>query len=148
MTFDRFTSCHRLLAAAIIAIMSTTAGAALAQTAGAALAQTAGADSEQITELEIQQRSRLMEHGARNAPAREDVIDELRKEKRKINEARASGVEISDSEVDESYARMASRMRLTPEHLTGQLARSGVHADTVKHRIRADMAWERYKGRQ
>jgi hypothetical protein len=43
---------------------------------------------------------------------------------------------------------MASRMRLTPEHLTGQLARSGVHVDTVKHRIRADKAWEKYKGRQ
>ena len=142
MTFDHFTSCRRLLAAAMIVIASTAAGTALAQTAGVI------ADGEPITELEIQQRSRLAEHGARKAPAREDVIDELRKEKLKINEARASGVEISDSEVDESYARMASRMRLTPEHLTGQLARSGVHADTVKHRIRADMAWERYKGRQ
>jgi peptidyl-prolyl cis-trans isomerase SurA len=140
MTFEHFTNCRSFLVAATITIISTMAGTALAQTVGA--------DSEQITELEIQQRSRLMEHGARNAPTREDVIDELRKEKRKVNEARASGVEISDSEVDEAYARMASRMRLTPEQMTEQLARQNVNVDTVKHRIRADKAWEKYQGRQ
>ena len=36
---------------------------------------------------------------------------------------------------------MASRMRLTPEQLTQQLARSGVNPATLKHRIRADIAW-------
>jgi hypothetical protein len=54
-------------------------------------------------------------------------------------------VELSDSEVDEVYAAMASRMRLTSEQMTEQLARAGINADTLKHRIRADIAWQRYQ---
>jgi peptidyl-prolyl cis-trans isomerase SurA len=142
MTFDDFTTCRSLLVAAMIVITSTPAGLALAQTVGAV------ADSEPITELEIQQRSRLTEQSTRKTPAREEVIDELRKEKLKVQEAREFGVEVSDSEVDQAYANMASRMLLTSEQLTGQLARSGINADTVKHRIRADMAWGKYKQRQ
>ena len=142
MTFDHFTTCRSLLIAAMIVIASTPAGTVLAQTVGAI------ADSEPITELEIQQRSRLTEQSTRKTPAREEVIDELRKEKLKVQEAREFGVEVSDSEVDQAYANMASRMMLTPEQLTGQLTRSGINIDTLKHRIRADMAWGKYKQRQ
>ena len=142
MTFDHFTNCRSLLIAALIIIAATPAGLAFAQTVGAI------ADSEPITELEIQQRSRLTEQSTRKTPARDEVIDELRKEKLKVQEAREFGVEVSDSEVDQAYANMAARMRLTPEQLTEQLARSGVNIDTLKHRIRADMAWGKYKQRQ
>jgi peptidyl-prolyl cis-trans isomerase SurA len=142
MTFDHFTNCRRLLAAAMIAIAATAAGTALAQTVGAIT------DNVPVTEPEIAQRSRLTEVSTRKTPTREEVIDELRKEKLKISEARKLGVEVSDAEVDEVYATIASRMRLTPEQLTQQLARSGVDVDTLNHRIRADMAWARYKQRQ
>jgi peptidyl-prolyl cis-trans isomerase SurA len=98
--------------------------------------------------LKSRSRSRLTEVSTRKTPSREEVIDELRKEKLKISEARKFGVEVSDAEVDEVYATMASRMRLKPEQLTQQLARSGVDVDTLKHRIRADMAWARYKQQQ
>jgi peptidyl-prolyl cis-trans isomerase SurA len=136
MTFGNFTKCRRLLAA------SMAAGTTLAQTVRVIAA------SEAVTELEIQQRSRLTQSSTRQTPSREEVIDELRKEKLKVQEAREFGVEVSDSEVDAVYATMASRMRLTSEQLTEQLARSGVHVDTLKHRIRADMAWGKYKQRQ
>src|SRR5262245_61717790 len=36
---------------------------------------------------------------------------------------------------------MAGRMRLSADQLTQQLGRSGVNPSTLKHRIRADMAW-------
>jgi peptidyl-prolyl cis-trans isomerase SurA len=36
---------------------------------------------------------------------------------------------------------MAGRMRLTPEQLTQQLAKSGVHVSTLKARIKSDLAW-------
>jgi peptidyl-prolyl cis-trans isomerase SurA len=142
MTFDHFTNRRRLLAAAMIAIASTAVGTALAQTVGAIT------DNVPITEPEIAQRSRLTEVSTRKTPSREEVIDELRKEKLKISGARKFGVEVADSEVDVVYADMARRMRLTPEQLTQQLARSGVDVDTLKHRIRADMAWARYKQQQ
>ena len=37
---------------------------------------------------------------------------------------------------------MASRMHYTPEQLVEGLAKSGVHANTLKARIRADIAWQ------
>jgi peptidyl-prolyl cis-trans isomerase SurA len=73
------------------------------------------------------------------------VIDELRKEKLRVHEAKKFGVEVPDSEVDEAYAAMASRMRRMPEQLTDQLAKAGINADTLKHRIRAYIAWQRYQ---
>src|SRR5262245_11288193 len=36
---------------------------------------------------------------------------------------------------------MASRMRMTPDQLTQQLGSKGVNPGTLKHRIRADIAW-------
>jgi peptidyl-prolyl cis-trans isomerase SurA len=69
------------------------------------------------------------------------VIDELITEKLKVREGKKWGLDVANSEVDGAYATMASRMRLTPEQLTEQLAKSGVSAATLKARIKADIAW-------
>ena len=37
---------------------------------------------------------------------------------------------------------MASRMRMTPDQLTQALLKSGIHVNTLKSRIRADMTWQ------
>jgi hypothetical protein len=39
---------------------------------------------------------------------------------------------------------MGSRMRVTPEQLTQALAQTGGSVDTLKHRIRADIASQKY----
>jgi peptidyl-prolyl cis-trans isomerase SurA len=75
------------------------------------------------------------------------VIDELRNEKLKVHEARKVGLEVSASEVDQAYAEMGRRMRMTPEQLTQILVQAGVSVDTIKHGIRADIAWEKYSHR-
>ncbi|MET0633335.1 MAG: hypothetical protein ABWY47_20120 [Xanthobacteraceae bacterium] len=54
-------------------------------------------------------------------------------------------MEVPDSEVDEAYASIASRMRMTSEQFTERLAQAGVNADTLKRRIRSDIAWQRYQ---
>jgi len=137
--FRNFTTCRSLLVAAMITVAGAPASIAYAQQAVAIV------NGESITELEIEQRSRLTELSTRKTPAREEVINQLRKEKLRIHEARRFGVDVPDSEVDEAYAAMASRMRRTPEQLTDQLAKAGINADTLKHRIRADIAWQRYQ---
>jgi peptidyl-prolyl cis-trans isomerase SurA len=76
------------------------------------------------------------------------VIDELRREKARIREAKQFGIEISDAEVDEAYANMAARMRFTADQLTQQLARSGIDVATLKHRIRAGLAWPGHQRRR
>jgi peptidyl-prolyl cis-trans isomerase SurA len=135
----KFKAWRILLIAFITVVAAVPACIALAQTIGAVV------DSEPITELEIDQRSRLNQLVTRKPPAREQVIDELRREKAKVRDARQFGVEISESEVEQAYAQIAARMRFTSEQITQQLARSGIDVETLKHRIRADLAWQRHQ---
>jgi peptidyl-prolyl cis-trans isomerase SurA len=72
---------------------------------------------------------------------RKEILEELITEKLKVKEARKFGLEVTESEVDNTYANMASRMHLTAEQLTQQLAKSGIYPGTLKSRIRADMVW-------
>ena len=125
--------------AAVMLVGSMLAGPAFAQQV------VRGIDGEFITEREIEQRSNLTRVSKGQTPSREEVIAELRREKLRVREAKKFGLEVADSEVDEFYANLASRMRLTAEQLTQQLARSGVDVDTLKHRIRADIAWLKYQ---
>jgi peptidyl-prolyl cis-trans isomerase SurA len=98
-------------------------------------------NGEPITALDIEQRSKLAELSTHKAPARQEVLDELINEKLKVREAKKFGLEISSSEVDSAFATMAGRMRLTPDQLTDQLAKSGIHVATLKARIKADLTW-------
>ena len=125
--------------ATVLLVTSMLAGMAFAQQVIPAI------DSELITGLEIEQRSKLTQLSKRKTPSREGVINELGKEKLRIRAAEKLGLEVANSEVDEVYANLASRMRMTAEQLTQQLARSGVDVDTLKHRIRADIAWLKYQ---
>jgi peptidyl-prolyl cis-trans isomerase SurA len=124
-------TCRSLLVGAMIAV---------APVPTSAYAEQVVVDDGPITELEIEQRGKLNQLRAHKAPLREAVIAELRNEKLKIQAARNSGVEITDTEVDQTYAMVARRMRLTTEQLTEYLARSGISVDTLKHLIRADIA--------
>ena len=74
-------------------------------------------------------------------PARQDVINELTDEKVKIKEAKKFGVDPSSSDIEQSYAAMSTRMRITPEQLTKSLEGQGIRPDTLKSRIKADMVW-------
>ncbi len=105
---------------------------------------TSPADAQQrVTETEIEQRMKLKQLTVKAAPSREQVIDELIEEKFKIEHARRRGEEVSDQAVDQAYAEIARRMGQTAEQLTEDLARKGVDVETLKHRIRAALAWQR-----
>jgi len=98
-------------------------------------------NGEPITALDIEQRAKLNQLSTHKAATRQEVLDELINEKLKVREAKKWGLEIPSSEIDTAYASVASRMRLTPEQLTEQLAKSGVNASTLKARLKADMTW-------
>ena len=98
-----------------------------------------------IAEDEIEQRTRLWASVPGKPYTHEQVIAELRDEKRKIREAAQAGIEVMRSEVDAEYARMARRMDLTVTALTENLAEGGVGPETIKHRLHADIAWRRYQ---
>jgi peptidyl-prolyl cis-trans isomerase SurA len=137
--FNEIVTCRTLLAAAMIFVAADTASIGHAQDAGVTVGD------EPITELEIEQRSKATQLTKRKTPSREEVIDELRDEKLKVQEARKAGLEVSASEVDQAYAEIGRRMRLTPEQMTERLVQGGVSVDTIKHGIRADIAWKKYR---
>jgi len=98
-----------------------------------------------VTDAEIDQRAKLRAEDPRKTYSREQVIADLREEKRKIREALKAGVEVLATEVDAEYARMARRMNQTAAQLNAGLAGKGIAPETIKHRLHADMAWKRYQ---
>ncbi len=96
---------------------------------------------EPITDFDIEQRSKLDFISTHKQPARQDVINELIDEKVKIREAKKFGVDPSSSDIEQSYAAMSTRMRITPDQLTKSLESQGIRSDTLKSRIKADMVW-------
>src|SRR5438128_1596577 len=132
MMFESFTTCRKLVTAIILV-----AGASILATAAGAQQVVVIVNGEPITALDIEQRTKLNQLSTHKTPARQEILDELINEKLKVKEAKKFGLEISSSEVDTAYASMASRMRITAEQLTEQLAKSGVNAATLKARIKA-----------
>jgi peptidyl-prolyl cis-trans isomerase SurA len=125
----------RLAAMMLIAAMPMLAATAQAQHVIVVV------NGEPITALDVDQRSKLNQLSSQKAPTRQEVIEELINEKLKVREARRFGLEVTEADVESTLASMASRMRMNTEMLTQHLAKSGVNIATLKHRIRADIAW-------
>jgi peptidyl-prolyl cis-trans isomerase SurA len=98
-------------------------------------------NGEPITNYDIEQRSKLNFLTTHKPADRKQVIDELIDEKVKIKEAKKFGVDPTSSDIDQSYAAMSSRMRITPDQLTKSLEGQGIRPDTLKSRIKAEMVW-------
>ena len=98
-------------------------------------------NGEPITNYDIEQRSKLTFLTTHKSADRQQVINELIDEKVKIKEGKKFGVDPSISDIDQSYAAMSSRMRITPEQLTKSLESQGIRPDTLKARMKAEMVW-------
>ena len=98
-------------------------------------------NGEPITNYDIEQRSKLNFLTTHKPSDRKQVISELIDEKVKIKEGKKFGVDPSASDIDQSFASMSSRMRITPDQLTKSLELQGIRADTLKARIKAEMVW-------
>lgn len=98
-------------------------------------------NGEPITNYDIEQRSKLHFLTTRKPAVRKDVINELIDEKVKVKEGKKFGVDPTASDVDQSYAAMGARMRITPEQLTRSLESQGIRPETLKARLKAEMVW-------
>lgn len=98
-------------------------------------------NGDPITSFDIEQRSKLNYLTTHKVADRQQVINELIDEKLKIKEAKKFGVDPTGSDIDQSYASMSERMRITPDQLTKSLEAQGIRPDTLKARIKADMVW-------
>ena len=98
-------------------------------------------NGEPITNYDIEQRGKLISLSSHKPADRQQVIDELIDEKVKIREGKKFGIDPSAADVDQSYAAMGTRMRITAEQLTKSLESQGIRPDTLKSRVKADMVW-------
>jgi peptidyl-prolyl cis-trans isomerase SurA len=118
----------------VLTIMLACALPAHAQTAAVTIY------GESITEDDIEQRAKLDFLSTHKQSARQDVISQLADDMDKIKEAEKSGFDLANAQVDNAFAEMCSRMRVAPEQLTKSLEGQGIRLDTLKNRIKADMA--------
>src|SRR5271155_2323786 len=75
-------------------------------------------NGEPITNYDIEQRGKLIALSTHKTPERQQVINELIDEKLKIREGKKFSIDPSANDVDQSYASMSGRMRLSPDQLT------------------------------
>jgi len=98
-------------------------------------------NGDPITTYDIEQRSKLNVLSTHKPADRQQVINDLVDEKLKIKEAKKFGVDPTSTDIDQAYASMSSRMRISPEQLTKSLESQGIRPETLKERIKADMVW-------
>jgi peptidyl-prolyl cis-trans isomerase SurA len=101
-------------------------------------------NGEPITQLDIDQRSRLIEafSPTHKAPTRPEALDELIDEKLKIREAKRWGIDPSDSDMDSAFAQTAQNMHQSSEQFIQTLTKAGVTPMTFRARLRAQLVWQ------
>lgn len=98
-------------------------------------------NGDPVTAFDVDQRTKLTQLTTQKTPSRKDVIEELIDEKLKLQLLKRYSIEGMDNDVENAFAGMARRARMTPQQLTEQLARSGVSIGTLKSKIKADITW-------
>jgi peptidyl-prolyl cis-trans isomerase SurA len=98
-------------------------------------------NGEPITNYDIEQRGKLITLSTHKPADRQAVINELIDEKVKLKEGKKFGIEPSSADVEQSYAAMSARMRISADQLTKSLESQGIRADTLKARMKVEMVW-------
>ena len=98
-------------------------------------------DGQPITALDIEQRTKFAQMSTNKTPTRQEVLDGLIDEILEVLEAKRFNINVPDSEVDDSFSHVASRMGIDTQKLTQMLKNGGASAETLKHRLRAELAW-------
>jgi peptidyl-prolyl cis-trans isomerase SurA len=94
-----------------------------------------------ITDLDIAHREKFLEMSNHKKPSPQEAINSLVDETLELKEAARYSLEISDADVQSSYDNIAENMGVDAQKLTQILTNGGASADTLKHRLKAQMAW-------
>ncbi len=99
-------------------------------------------NGEPVTTFDIDQRSKLIQLTSRRNPPRQEVLDDLINDKLKVQLGKRYKLEMSDQDIESSFADMAKRMRMDSAQLSKTLSSQGVQPYTLKDRIRAESTWQ------
>lgn len=92
-----------------------------------------------ISDVQVAQRLKLFAiEGKSGSKA---ALDELVNEQVMIQEAKRLGITVSDAQVEEAVLQVARNIKVSRDKLNGILNQAGVNVDTLKDRLRANLAW-------
>ena len=98
-------------------------------------------NEQPITAYDIRNRTGLLRLTTRGRAGRKQAIEELIDERLKMQEAARQRISVADAQIDGAFGRIASRAKLTPVRLSQALRQSGVNPQTLKDRLRSEIAW-------
>jgi peptidyl-prolyl cis-trans isomerase SurA len=94
-----------------------------------------------ITDLDIAHREKLIEMSTHKKPTRQEAVNSLVDETLELREAARYSLEPSDADIQSAYDNVATNMGVDTQKLTQMLATGGASADTLKHKLKAQIAW-------
>jgi peptidyl-prolyl cis-trans isomerase SurA len=100
-----------------------------------------------ITEDDVDQRTKLDLLLAHKQVSREEVIGDLGVDVDRIARAESAGL-LSDALVDKAFADMCSRLNVAPADLMKALEEKGIRLDTLRKRLKSDVAREHLARKQ
>ena len=135
MQFPLSSHCRIVVAAAVVAASLFAGSTARAQQVVVFV------NGQPITNLDVDHRAKFIQMSTKKVPSRKEALDSLIDEALEIDEARRFKIDIPDSDVDSSYATVATRMGIDTAKLTQLLVAGGASDDTLKRRLHAQLAW-------
>lgn len=130
---------NRASSALILGLAMTLAALSPAIAAGVRLT----VDGTPISDVQIQQRAKLLSLEHHPGNLQKAAQDELVNEVLENEDAKRYNITISDSDVDGAFLSMAQGLRISPDKLTQVLVANGVGTDTLRSRIRATLAFNK-----
>ncbi|OYU47645.1 MAG: hypothetical protein CFE31_14270 [Rhizobiales bacterium PAR1] len=132
----------RTFLAGILALIALALGMGLALPAPvAAQGVVALVNSRPVTNFDIDQRIRIAALIERRALGRKPALEELIDDQVKLIEAARVGYRVTDEGVAAEYLKMAKGARQSEREFDETLKRSGIQPNSLRDKIRADLAW-------
>jgi peptidyl-prolyl cis-trans isomerase SurA len=120
----------------------------------AVIKATAIVNGDVITQTDINERAGLLPaaQGGQIPPeemdrVRQQVLRNLIDETLQIQAAKAEKIEIRDSDIDKTVARVARQVKRSPEQLDDYLASTGSSMRSLRRQIEGEIAWQRLRRR-
>lgn len=135
---------RHILALLILCLAAIQPGAARAGSESIAIV----VNEDAITHSDIEDRLHLImaSSGMPNSPEIKQkllpqVVSGMIDEQIRLQEAKKKGVEVSQAEIDSSFAELAAQNKLKPEQFKEVMKRGGLRVESLQAQIRAHLAW-------
>ena len=98
-------------------------------------------NGDAITQLDITQRTKLIQISTQKTPSRQEVLEELIDDKLKVHLGKRYISEVPKREIESTYSNIARRAGMTTDQFSKMVTQSGISVEALKARIHADFVW-------